>query len=473
MKRRRNEKLRCDVVVVGLGYAGLAAVLEARKAGASVIALGRKNVLACNSAIGAGGFILVDTPLQREQGIEDSPELFAEDILTANSHTVNEDVVMAAAREATELYDWLTELGARFTRVRRLPGHSVARSHLEGGMGGARILKVLLQAAEDRGADVRAGVLAHRLIVNDSNEVEGVHARRENKDVEIEADQGVVLAAGGFGRDRDMVEQFLPRMSRMYCASGLGSTGDGIRMGMEIGAKAINMDAAVLNPLGSIRGATIPGTIEAMAQGAILVNKEGRRFVDERKGIFSDTAFPLMLQPDNVALLVFGETLKRRTEKLEEDMDRYVAKGSFLYGRTADDLAAKANIEKEMFRATVEGYDLSGGLYGTWVRPLLVMTHGGLMVNSKAQVIHREGHVIPRLYAAGDNTAGLGGSITADRPYPGYIGSGYLWALAAGRIAGRQASQQKNTNQRYLKFPGPVILNPFQDLTKLDQWVRC
>jgi fumarate reductase flavoprotein subunit len=438
----RNKRLQCDVVVVGVGFAGIAAILEASKIGASVIALGRKNPLASNSAKSAGGFILADTPLQRANGIHDSADLLAQDILNANHHSLPKDLVMAAAREATELYDWLTKLGVRFAMVRPLSGHSVPRAHRIGSMGGSHVLKLLFEAVKGTGTKVNLGMTAQHLIVDADNRVEGVQALDEEGEIEIRASKGVVLAAGGFGKNRDMLAQFLPKLSEMFCVGGAGSTGDGIRMGMEIGARSINMDAAVLTPLCSIkRDVTLPGIVEAMIQGAILINKKGQRFVDERKGMFSDTAFPVMLQPDRRALLVFDEDIKKRVKKLEKHMNHYLNKGLLLFGRNADELADRAGIEKKSFRIAVEERYPSGNLYGTWVQSALVMTHGGLMVNPAAQVIHEKGDPIPHLYAAGDNTPGLGGGRTDDRPFPGYIGSGCLWALASGRIAGRNAAE--------------------------------
>lgn len=440
MQKRRE--LRCDVVVAGVGYAGLAATLEALRAGARVITLGKKKLLACNSAMGGGGFALVDTPLQREKGIYDSVELLAEDILKANGRSLPEDIVRAAAREGIGLYDWLIQIGVKFYKVSEFSSHSVPRVHMESGMSGANTSKLLLAAAKERGADVRLGIVAQHLIVNSKNGVEGVQALCEGEEIEIRANKGVVLAAGGFGRNQSMMAQYLPQLSGILSLSGAGSTGDGIRMGEEIGAKLHNMDVAIVTPLGSVkRGATISGVVESMSQGAILVNKRGQRFVDEGKGVYNEVALPVINQPDGVALLVLDEAIKKRNEKLEKFMDEYLRKDLFLYRKTSDELAIAAGLEKEGFRHTIDQYFPSGRLYGTWIKSVLLMTHGGLMVNAMAQVIHREGYPIPHLYAAGDNTPGLGGSGTADHPFPGYLsGGGYLWALTSGRLAGRNAA---------------------------------
>jgi fumarate reductase flavoprotein subunit len=432
-------KLRCDVAVVGSGFAGLAAALEALRLGASVIILGGSKPFAGNSAIGSGGFLLVDTPLQKAQGIADSAELLAHDILDANRHSVPNDIVEAAAHEALTLYDWLTSMGARFVTVRPLAGHSVPRVH-RNATGGSHVLKLLLEKVRQEGSMFMPGTIGNHLMIG-ARGIEGIQAFNKEGVVQIEAVRGVVLAAGGFGQNREMVRSFLPGFSALSSASGPGTTGDGIRMGIECGAKSHDMNAAVLASLGSVKtGRPLPGMVEAMLQGGILVNKNGERFVDERKGLFSDTAYPMTLQPESIALLVFDEAIKKRIAKLERHADTYIRKGSVFFGKHADELASKAGVERESFSTVAAERYPSGNLYGTWVKPTLAMTHGGLLVDRSMRVIHRNDYPISRLFAAGDNTAGLGGNVDEERPFPGYIGTGYLWALASGRIAGRNAA---------------------------------
>ena len=442
MKSRQDYELQCDVLVIGTGYAGLAATIEALSSGAEVIALGRRNPLASNSALGGGTFAFADTPLQRQKGIRDSAELLAKDILKANRHTIPEDVVNAAARQGIQLYDWLVEIGAEFYEVMQYPGHSIPRVHLESGMDGANTLNLLLKKARSKGADVWLGTVAEHLILNEENEVEGVQAVNSAEKITIKARRATILAAGGFGKNKVMMTKYLPEYAEMPCVSGAGSTGDGIRMGMEIGADVLNMDAAELYSLGSAqKGLRILGVSEAMSKGAILVNKNGERFTDESQG-YGLTAPPVMQQADAVALLVLDEALLKSVVKLHRNIDKYLNTGSVYYGETASGLAQKTGIDPDNFQKTASQFFPSGKLYGTWVRTILIQSMGGLKINAKAQVIHHRGHPIPRLYAAGDNTPSLGGAATSENPCPGYLtGTGYLLALASGRIAGQNAAR--------------------------------
>lgn len=444
MGRRENE-LQCDVIVVGAGFAGLAAALEVSRTGANIIVLGRHNPFASNSALGGGAFALVDTPLQKENGIQDSAELFTVDLLKANRHSIPRDLVTVAVQESVQLYEWMIELGAQFYEVMLYPGHSVARVHLESGLEGAATLRLLLKRVTSRGVDVRLGMIAEHLILNNSNEVDGVQVTSPEGKTLIRAKRAVVLAAGGFGKNQSMMTKYLPKLAGMPCLSGAGSKGDGIKMGIEVGAELLNMDAAELYSLGSAkRGLRILGVSEAMAKGAILVNKNGQRFVDESKG-YVLTAPPVMRQPGEVALLIFDEGILKNVTKLHRYIDKYLHMGLFQYGKVASELATAAGIDPQCLQETVKPYFPSGSLYGTWVKSVVIQTMGGLRVNGRAQVMHCQGHPIPHLYAAGDNTPSLGGAAIADNPCPGYLtGTGYLWALASGRVAGQNAAKDRN-----------------------------
>ncbi len=441
---RFAEEPRCDLVIIGAGFAGLSAALEASKAGASVTVLGRKNLFASNSAQGGGAFALVDTPMQRKRGIRDSAELLAEDILRMNRHTIPEDEVKAIAGEAAKLYDWLTGLGVNFYTLRPFPGHSVERVHLESGMSGANTLRTLYQAAVSANIDIRLGTLAGHLILDNHDKVEGVQAVSDGNRIEIRSSKAVIIAAGGFGRNKSMMAEYMPHLLDLPCYSAAGSTGDGIRMGLEAGADLHNIDAALVTSAGSVtKACEIPGVVETLTEGAVLVNREGKRFFDESMG-YCLAAIPVMHQPGGVALLVTDEKILQGIEKVSKLMDKYLNTGIFHYGETAAELARAAGMDySQSFQETISQVFPSGKLYGAWVRAGIIQTNGGLKVDGRFRVTHKQGHPIPRLYAVGDSTPSLGGAATAECPCPGYIaGAGFLLALASGRIAGRNAAQE-------------------------------
>ena len=265
-----NDVLQCDVVVAGAGYAGLAAALEASRAGANVIVMGRRNPFSCSSSLGGGGFAMADTPLQRKQGISDSAEMLASDILCANGESISSDVVAAAAQEAFHLYDWLTAIGARFrNKLSTSQGHTVHRIHHDTTLSGANMLRLLLNAVKDAGADVKLGTEAQHIMVNNNNVVQGIKAIYKGNELEVRAKRGTILAAGGFSMNKIMMKEFLPDLIDIPCQSGAGSTGNGIRMGREVGAQLLNMDAAMVNGVGSEKGGRrISGLAAILGKGA-------------------------------------------------------------------------------------------------------------------------------------------------------------------------------------------------------------
>lgn len=459
-----GKKLATDVVVVGAGFAGLSAALEAQQLDAEVIVLSRTGLLANNSAMSGGQVALIGTPLQKEMGIEDSPKLYAQDLMKANNNTVDAELINVAADGATELYEWLTGFGAQFHKLISWHGHSVPRVHQEIDLRGGGMVKLLYKAAKARSIDVRLGTAAISLLTSDSGGVVGVKARdRKTQVLEIQANRGVVLAAGGFAKNQEMLQKYIPKLAGRPVDSAGGSTGDGVSMGMEVGAGVVGMDTVVmgysiLSKSGRyMRHQAVPMSLQlAMGEG-IAVNKEGRRFMDEIVSYARGTSM-IMRQKDCICFVIFDEQTKSQAELVEYD--------EVFTGETAEELAAELSIDRRALAETIASYNeavrneavpkvdgcgqpvqrhcLQGRLFAMPITAHIIMTHGGLKINTKAQVIHQRGHPIRGLYAAGDNAAGLGGLSDGYNACPGYLsGTGNLTAFCFGRIAGRNAARMR------------------------------
>lgn len=466
MTQRSKTGLAADVVVVGTGFAGLAAALEARHHGAEVILLGSKGLLANNSALSGGQVAMVNTPLQKKLGVHDSPELFIRDLMSANNHSVDPELVKTAAYASCELYDWLTGFGADFPKILPWNCHSVDRIHEEVGEKdsafgrGGRLIKLMHQAAQAQGVDIHMGVAATSLLTNEQGRVVGLRTRdKAGLEAEIEVRRGVVLGAGGYAKNKEMLKKYAPKLVGMVSVSAVGSTGDGIRMGMEVGAATSNLESVVMAyTVCSMEGGPLKGNAAIIGSksmmpliygllAGIAVNKEGRRFMDE-SFTYSRGSACLMRQTDSMAFAVFDEETRN---KVSGDMNLFA-------GATPEDLGRKINIDAAILAETIASYNaklprvdayghpvekrpLRGSLFAVPFTGMIVMTHGGLKINSEAQVIHNKGHVIPGLYAAGDNAAGLGGPADGENACPGYLtGCANMTALAFGRIAGRNAA---------------------------------
>ena len=443
-QRIHDEVIDTDVVVIGAGGAGLSAAIEARKMGAEVIVLSRIGKLANNTAIAGGVFPLVGTPMQTERSIEDSEDLFARDLLEANGHTVDETLIRTAIRGSADLYEWLTGFGVRFRDLVQFHGHSAARCHAEASWKGANVVTALVEAAQKMGVDFRYGTSASDLIMSQDAEVIGVKAQnREGNPIRIGVRRGVVLAAGGFGKNKAMMREYVPEFAHLPVMSATGSTGDGIRMALAVGAQKVNMSSVVMYAASEIKKRRTVFWLFIM-EGGILVNKDAKRFVDESIG-YVRAAVPVARQRDGMAFMIFDEQIsaKVRQADIRRSVESYMKDGVVIEDSTVEGLAGKMNVDPVALRNTVAKLSFQGRLYAIPIIPCVIQTHGGVKINSEAQVISNEGRPIPRLYAAGDNAAGLAGPATEDCGCPGYMtGTGYLDAFVFGRIAGRNAARE-------------------------------
>ena len=171
-----------------------------------------------------------------------------------------------------------------------------------------------------------------------------------------------------------MMKEFLPDLIDIPCQNGAGSTGDGIRMGKEVGAQLLNMDAAMVNGVGSEKGGRrISGLAAILGKGSLLINQDSQRFFDEKKG-YSQAVLPIMRQPNSTALLVFDEEILKNEKRVTKRIEVYFKKGFILYGKTACQLASVAKLDTHRFQEAVDQYFPQGGLYGIWVKPALSTT---------------------------------------------------------------------------------------------------
>ena len=444
-----------DVIIVGAGYAGLSAALEAGKTGASVVVLCDRGQLANNSAMSGGLFAMVNTPVQAEKGIKDSAELFAQDIMKASQNRANAEIVKIAANASHEMYDWLTALGAKFPTLSNQSGHSVLRVHQEigetgGGFGrGGRLIKLMHEAAKANGVDIRMHTPVTGLLTDKNGRVTGAIAKGESGDMEITARHGVVLAAGGFAKNQPMLAKYVPAVVGMSTNSAAGSTGDGIRMGIATGAGTVNLDAIVMSCTVSATTANFRELGAVMRFGlaeGIAVNKEGIRFMDETVSGYTAASY-LMRQTGKIAYVIFDDETKNKA-KLSSDE-------GMLSAAAPEELGVKLGIDGRTLAQTISAYNqavpkvdafghpsqkrpLRGVLSAMAFTGNMIMTYGGLMTNTNTQVLRDDGSVIPGLFAAGDNASGLCGPATGSYAAPGYLtGCGNLAALVFGRIAGR------------------------------------
>lgn len=443
---------KADVIVVGAGGAGLSAAVTAHDLGKKVIVLEKMAYLGGNTNRAAGGLNAAESKPQAKMGIKDSIESHYKDTMKGGKYLNNPDLVHTLTDNAAYSVDFINGLGGDLTDVGMMAGASQKRSHRPtgGGFVGANVVKTLAQASKDRNIDVRTMAKVDSLIVKDGKVV-GVKYTKGKKQFEVLA-PAVVIAAGGFSANQDMVVKLNPKLKGFATTNHTGATGDGIVMGEKIGAATVDMKQIQTHPT------VVPGKGEMITEavrgnGAILVNKDGKRFINELQTRDVVSAAELA-QKDKVGYLLFDNDVRKSLKAIET----YIKGGMVTEGKDVHELAQKLGIDENNLKATLDKYaqeqkagkdtefgraDMPRPLteapyYAVQVTPAVHHTMGGLRINSQAQVLDHKGNVIPGLFAAGEVTGGvhganrLGGNAMAD-------------IVTFGRIAGRNAAEQPNS----------------------------
>lgn len=439
-----------DVVVIGAGGAGLTAAITATEKGAKVIVLEKMPMVGGNTLRSTGGLNAAGTKYQEALGIKDSPELFYEDTMKGGYNKNNPELVKVLTTKAKDAIEWLETIGAKLSEVGRTGGASVNRAHAPEGKAavGTYIVPKLKAAADEKKVDIRLNSTVTEIIADKDGNATGVKVKdKEGKEYTINA-KSVILAAGGFGANLDMVVKYNPDLKDFQTTNHPGATGDGIVMAEKLGAQLVDMKEIQIHPT------TIPGngylvSESLRGQGAILVNHEGNRFINEllTRDVVSKGVLAL---PQKTAYAIFDDGLRAGAKFTEE----YFKSGFVVESDTIEGLAEKLKVSPENLKATIEKYNKSvdakkdaefgradmpikigtGKYYAIEITPGIHHTMGGVKINTNTEVIGAEDKPIKNLYAAGEVTGGvhggnrLGGNAVAD-------------IIVFGRIAGENAAK--------------------------------
>jgi fumarate reductase flavoprotein subunit len=449
---RARSKEEAPLVVVGAGACGMVAALAAARRGTRTLLLEKGAEIAGNTARSTGLIPAAGTRFQREAGIfDDSPHLMAEDIFRKNNHESDPGLTHLLCEESGPLVEWLVdEAGCEMICFQDFlyPGQSRHRMHGPRESYGTELVRQLHSAIREEPLITMHTDAPVNGLLSSGGRVTGVETREGKQEV-----GAVILALNGFGGDRGMVERYLgPEAASALYFGSPENTGDGIRWGMDLGAATDQMGsyqghASVAAPDGPLV------TWGVVVNGAILVNREGRRFGCETVG-YSEFAGSVMSQPGGEAWEIFVG--KVYTASLGTRFDEVVEAGKVARCETLEDLAGTLGLPAETLAATIAETNRSargelpdafgrgeflGGpfeppFYGIHVRGALFHTQGGLRVDTRARVLRPDGTPIPGLYAGGGTAVGVSGS-----GYRGYSsGNGLLAATVLGKIAGEAAS---------------------------------
>lgn len=418
------ENITTDVVVVGGGGAGLSAAIAAREKGAEVVLVEKMLMLGGNTNYATAGINAANTKLQKKLGIEDNAELFYKDTMKGGKNVNNSELVKKLTADSANIIDWLTERGADLSEVVFTGGQSAKRTHRPtGGQAvGPVIVDALAETAEKDGIDVRTESEVTKLIKT-GDKVTGVEVKHKGETYNITA-KAVVMATGGFGANAKMVAEYKPSLEGFGSTNSPAITGDGIKMVKAVGGDLVDMTEIQTHPT-VVHKKTAMITEAVRGEGAILINREGKRFVSEleTRDVVSKAELE---QTGKSAFLVFDQEVR---EKLGA-INGYVRKGFTVEGATVEELAGKIGVDAKGLVETMAKYNgyvkagedkdfgktalprelVKAPFYAIEVSPAVHHTMGGVRINTNAEVLTANGKVIPGLFAAGEITGGVHGA---------------------------------------------------------------
>jgi len=449
-----------DVVVVGAGLAGNTAALSAAERGASVLLLEKGEQYGGSSVKAGGGMLFAGTDIQAAAGIDDDNEKLRASILSAGHQKNDPAPVQAYLDHQLETYEFMRGRGIEFTLA--LTGtDAISRMHAAPQGDATTVMHDKFVALDN--ADYWPSSAARRLVQDADRRVCGIVVDRDGGEIVVNA-SAVVLTTGGFVRSRELLQTFAPQWADATKMGGAHNTGDGMRMAWAAGADLADMGYVEASFGASIKNypdlsedpGEEPRLLYPNSQGAIIVNLDGKRFVDENLN-YKIISSLCVKQPEGIGFQIFDDTMMNRSlpAPTPADFKTALADGYVIAADTVEDLAVKLQIDPASLRAAVDTYNgyadagadpdfgrsLSdygverGGhldtapYYAFACRSGLTTTYCGVRVDERLRVVDVFGEPIPGLFAAGEVVGGFHGATYLS-------GTGLGKAGVLGRAAG-------------------------------------
>ena len=493
-EKAEDSTMEADVVIVGAGGAGMTAAITAANEGKSVVIVESQAMVGGNSVRATGGMNAAKTVYQDENtfeqaaGVEktlasaaekyadnetitalaatvaeqwaayqanptgyfDSVELMELDTMIGGKGINDPALVETLCEGTADAIDWLDENGITLHNVSSFGGASVKRIHRpvgdDGKVVGSYMIPRLQQACEKAGVQILLSTTAEE-ILTDGGKAVGIKATGATGETVTINAKAVILASGGFGANLDMVVEYKPELKGFMTTNAPGILGQGIAMAQAIGADTVDMDQIQIHPTVQYDSAALI-TEGLRGDGAVLVNAEGKRFIDE-VGTRDVVSAAEVAQTGGYSWLVVDQKMADASSVIQG----YIKKGYTVEGKTYEELAEAMGVDSAAFAETMANWnqcvaDKTDAEFGrtSFANPLdtapyyaikvtagVHHTMGGLKINTNTEVLDADGNAIPGLFAAGEITGGvhganrLGGNAVAD-------------FTVFGRIAGKSAS---------------------------------
>ena len=495
-EKAEDSTVEADVVIVGAGGAGMTAAITAANEGKSVVIVESQAMVGGNSVRATGGMNAAKTVYQDENtfeqaaGVEktlasaaekyadnetitalaatvaeqwaayqanptgyfDSVELMELDTMIGGKGINDPALVETLCEGTADAIDWLDENGITLHNVSSFGGASVKRIHRPVGDDGkvvsvgSYMIPRLQQACEKAGVQILLSTTAEE-ILTDGGKAVGIKATGATGETVTVNAKAVILASGGFGANLDMVVEYKPELKGFMTTNAPGILGQGIAMAQAIGADTVDMDQIQIHPTVQYDSAALI-TEGLRGDGAVLVNAEGKRFIDE-VGTRDVVSAAEVAQTGGYSWLVVDQKMADASSVIQG----YIKKGYTVEGKTYEELAEAMGVDSAAFAETMANWnqcvaDKTDAEFGrtSFANPLdtapyyaikvtagVHHTMGGLKIDTNTEVLDADGNAIPGLFAAGEITGGvhganrLGGNAVSD-------------FVVFGRIAGKAAS---------------------------------
>lgn len=458
-----------DVVVIGGGAAGIAAALRADELGLKVTLIEKQAFIGGAISISGGNQVVIGSKLQKQLGVtDDTPELMFEDFMKNGNNKNIPELLNLLAHNVGPTTDWLTDYvgveydleGGLHVLAEYRKDRELAYNHGGHGFAGAAREKVA-----NSNVKLLLQTKAKELLQDEDGNVVGLIAREETGRKHIIHAKSVILTTGGYGNNKQLLSK---ELGKVLFYGTKSSNGEGLMMATKEGVDAATrmMEYGKIYPNGievsnGYAKSTIGGNIAVLKENGLLVNKFGKRVVNERASNH-DILDVLMKEQDQTLYILLDqehfEIFRREVAEggiSSQDIDRWLESNGertphFYHAESLEKLAELANIPETSLKDTVEKYNSfvrdgedkdfhrearflqkevgEGPYYLVEQKPRFATTMGGLVVNDTLEVVNKKGNIINGLYAAGEVVGGVMGT---DSP----SGANNAWALTSGKLA--------------------------------------
>lgn len=436
-----------DVLVVGSGISGMVAGITAAEKGSNVLIIEKQGMLGAgdsmniSTGITAGGSRLI-----KQLGIENATAKDYADFLAKQAATkkvpINEKNVRTYAMRGGELVDWLMDLGVPFGRFQKDKWFHITK---DGSAPGPHIVRALSKKIADDNINYRLNSQVVDLLMKDGKVV-GATVKTGAGSYKVNA-KAVVMATGGFSASHELVKKWAPEWVGRPTTGAVSLTGDGILMAQKVGAQTVAMQEIKANYLCHPLTARDGVSLTAITPYNILINHEGKRFVDEGHASINFKSRAMMKQTGHEAYAIVDQTAMDNLKL----MRNYAAAGYFVKANTVEELASKLKVDQKAFIKTMKDYMAAcqagkdpefnrriqypiakAPFYAALVTPSMQSTYGGIKTDEKAQALNADNKPIAGLYAAG--------ATSGHEAYANEVGFAAIIGLVYGKIAGENAA---------------------------------